>query len=168
VEGPDWDEELKTYTACAIAPPTIVHALSKAQLLHRGCKIILVSSEAGSLALRHPTEGGGNYAHHASKAALNMVGRLLAMDLKDSGVIVSIVHPGFMKTDMTKNVGFDKFYESGNAVEPETAAKSLVEWIDALDASKSGEFWAPRGADDIGTASEILGKRLPTPLQLPW
>ncbi len=40
-----------------------------------------------------------------------MVGRLLAMDLKEDGVIVSIIHPGFMKTEMTKGVGFDKFYE---------------------------------------------------------
>jgi len=31
------------------------------------------------------------------------------------------------------------------AVTPDEAAKSLVEWADGLDMSKSGEYWAPRG-----------------------
>ncbi|KAK0703487.1 hypothetical protein B0T26DRAFT_757032 [Lasiosphaeria miniovina] len=40
----------------------------------------------------------GNFGHHGSKAGLNMVGRFLALELKDKGVIVSIVHPSFMRT----------------------------------------------------------------------
>lgn len=32
--------------------------------------------------------------HHASKTALNMVGVLLSYDLKDKGIVVSLVHPG--------------------------------------------------------------------------
>jgi NAD(P)-dependent dehydrogenase (short-subunit alcohol dehydrogenase family) len=74
---------------------------------------VLVSSESGSITLRHESEGGGNYAHHASKAALNMVGKLLSLDLKDKGIIVSTVHPGFMRTEMTKGVGFDKYWDDG-------------------------------------------------------
>ena len=31
------------------------------------------------------------------------------------------------------------------AVEPEVAAKSLIEWAEQLDISKTGEYWAPRG-----------------------
>lgn len=57
-----------------------------------GSKIILVSSESGSIKLRHEKEGGGNYAHHASKSALNMVGKLLSLDLKEQGISVGIVH----------------------------------------------------------------------------
>lgn len=101
------------YTTSAIAPVFIVHRLARASLLQRGAKVLLVSSEAGSIALRHESDGGGNYAHHASKAALNMAGRLLSLDLKDAGVIVGMVHPGFMRTDMTKNVGFDKYWDAG-------------------------------------------------------
>lgn len=101
------------YTTSAVAPVFIVHRLVKAHLLGSGSKLVLVSSEAGSIALRHEVEGGGNYAHHASKAALNLVGRLLSLDLADKGVIVSIVHPGFMRTEMTKGVGFDKYWDDG-------------------------------------------------------
>jgi NAD(P)-dependent dehydrogenase (short-subunit alcohol dehydrogenase family) len=122
-----------------------VHALHKAGLLQRGTKVILVSSEAGSIGLRHDSEGGANYAHHASKAALNMVGKLLSLDLKDEGVAIAMVHPGFMRTEMTNNVGFDKFWDAGGAVTPDVAAKSLIEWIDGFDISRTGEYWAPRG-----------------------
>lgn len=105
--------ELTMYTTSAIAPPLIVSALAQAKLFAEGAKIVLVSSESGSIALRHESEGGGNYGHHASKAALNMVGKLLSLDLKEKGVAVAVVHPGFMRTEMTKGVGFDKFWDVG-------------------------------------------------------
>lgn len=112
-KGPNWDEEVLMYTTSSIAPVFIVHALHKANLLSTGSKVVLVSSESGSITLRHEKEGGGNYAHHASKAALNMVGKLLSLDLKERGVIISIVHPGFMRTEMTKGVGFDQYWDDG-------------------------------------------------------
>ncbi|KAI9163323.1 putative oxidoreductase [Paramyrothecium foliicola] len=167
-KGPNWEEEQRMYTTSSIAPVFIVHRLAKAGLLQQGSKVLLVSSEAGSITLRHEEEGGGNYAHHASKAALNMVGKLLSLDLREKGVVVGLVHPGFMRTDMTRGVGFDKFWDAGGAIAPDEAARLLVEWTDKLDMSKSGELWAPRGARDIGTAETVLGSNLPTPLKLPW
>ncbi|KAJ4391025.1 hypothetical protein N0V93_004638 [Gnomoniopsis smithogilvyi] len=167
-KGPNWDEQSTMYTTSAIAPVFIVHSLFHAGLIAKDSKVILVSSESGSITLRHESEGGGNYGHHASKAALNMAGKLLSLDMKDAGVVVSIVHPGFMRTEMTKGVGFDKFWDDGGAVTPEEAAESLVEWAEKLDISKSGQYWAPRGPGDIGTAEATIGSDLPTPLQLPW
>ncbi|KAF5568861.1 3-oxoacyl-reductase [Fusarium phyllophilum] len=140
-KGPKWEEEQRMYTTSSIAPVFIVHQLIHKGLLRKGSKVVLVSSESGSITLRHAKEGGGNYAHHASKAALNMIGKLLSLDLKDQGVIVSIVHPGFMRTEMTRGVGFDKFWDDGG----DEAAASLINWIDSLDISKTGEYWAPRG-----------------------
>jgi NAD(P)-dependent dehydrogenase (short-subunit alcohol dehydrogenase family) len=110
----------------------------------------------------------------------------LSLDLKERGVAVASVHPGFMRTEMTKNVGFDKFWDDGGAVTPDVAAKTLVEWIEDFDISKTGQYWAPRGPayvtavsctlssranhenSDIGTAEPVLGANLSTPLQLPW
>ena len=77
---------------------------------------MLVSSESGSITLRHAKEGGGNYGHHASKAALNMVGKLLSLDLKEKEVVISVVHPGFMRTEMTAGVGFDKYWDDGGGM----------------------------------------------------
>ncbi|KAI0130192.1 oxidoreductase [Xylariales sp. AK1849] len=167
-KGPNWDEQVTMYTTSSVAPVFVVHKLAHSGLLKSGSKVVLVSSESGSITLRHESEGGGNYGHHASKAALNMVGKLLSLDLKDKGVVVSVVHPGFMRTEMTKGVGFDKFWDDGGAVTPDESAKSLIEWAEKLDISKSGEYWAPRGPGDIGTAEPVLGNDLATPLKLPW
>lgn len=114
------------YTTSSIAPVFIVHRLCHTGLLAEGSKVILVSSESGSTTLRHESEGGGNYGHHASKAALNMTGKLLSLDLKGAGVIVSIVHPGFMRTEMTKGVGFDKFWDDGGGKSPLFLATILL------------------------------------------
>lgn len=109
----DWEKQVRMYTTSAIGPVFVVQNLFKAGLLGEGSKVLLVSSEGGSITLRHEKEGGGNYGHHASKTALNMVGRLLSLDLKDKGVAVGLVHPGFMRTEMTKGVGFDKYWDAG-------------------------------------------------------
>jgi short-subunit dehydrogenase len=91
-DEPNWQEELKMYTISAIGPVFIVHNLVKSGAVKKGGKIIIVSSESGSITLRHESEGGGNYGHHASKTASNMVGKLLSLDLKDKGIAVGILH----------------------------------------------------------------------------
>ncbi|KAH8778987.1 hypothetical protein BGZ57DRAFT_927192 [Hyaloscypha finlandica] len=157
------------YTTSSISPPFIVQSLFKAKRLTRGSRVLLISSESGSIGLRHAKEGGGNYAHHASKAALNMVGKLLSLDLWDEGVVISILHPGFMRTEMTAGVDLTSIGMTAVVtVTPDEAAKTLVEWAEKLDMSKSGQYWAPRGPRDIGTADVAMGTNLPTPLQLPW
>ena len=90
-DKPDWDAELKMYTISSIGPVFIAHHLVKSGLLGKGSKLIFISSESGSITLRHESEGGGNYAHHASKTALNMVGKLLSLDLKDKEIAVGMI-----------------------------------------------------------------------------
>lgn len=53
---------------------------------------------------------------------------------------------------------------------PDVSAKSVIEFVDTFDISKTGQYWAPRGPGDIGTAEHVLGPKdqLSTPLQLPW
>ncbi|KAF1914594.1 hypothetical protein BDU57DRAFT_519677 [Ampelomyces quisqualis] len=171
IQEPSFSAQERMYRTCAIGPTILITALANTgSLLSSSSKVILVSSESGSITLRHESEGGGNYGHHASKTALNMCAKLLSLDLRDRGVAVATVHPGFMRTEMTKGVGFDKFWDDGGAVTPDVAAKSLVKWIQTFDISKTGQYWAPRGPADIGTAEPVLGAKdkLPTPLQLPW
>jgi len=112
-DEPSWEDEVTMYKTSAIGPVFFVHHLFKAGLLSPGSKIMLMTSESGSITLRHESEGGGNFGHHASKAALNMIGRLLSFDLKEHNVAIGLLHPGFMRTEMTKGVGFDKFWDAG-------------------------------------------------------
>ncbi|MDT3399525.1 SDR family NAD(P)-dependent oxidoreductase [Streptomyces sp. B1866] len=59
-------------------------------------RLVNVSSEAGSLT----NMGGGTPAYSASKAALNALTRMLAAELRPSGVLVNAVCPGWVATDM--------------------------------------------------------------------
>ncbi len=58
------------------------------------------------------------------------------MDLREAGVAVAILHPGMVKTDMVGNHG---------QVEPDDAAKGLLERIDELTLETSGGFWHANG-----------------------
>ena len=102
-DKPNWQDEIKMYSISSIGPVFIVHHLVKAGLVAGGAKIILVSSESGSITLRHESEGGGNFGHHASKSALNMVGKLLSLDLKEKGIAVGIMHVS-LKVRVSKRI----------------------------------------------------------------
>jgi NAD(P)-dependent dehydrogenase (short-subunit alcohol dehydrogenase family) len=170
-KGPDWDAEIKMYTTSSIAPVFIIHSLVSSSILTKGAKIILVSSESGSITLRHEQEGGGNFAHHGSKAAINMVGKQLSFDLKDKDIAVGILHPSFMRTDMTKGVGFDKYWDTGGALKPEEAAEIMAKWVDGtFGMHLTGQYWAPRGKRDIGNWDVVMGEDTGKsgPVQLPW
>ncbi len=104
--------------------------------LGSGGKIALVSSKAGSIGDR---PSGGNYGYRMSKAAVNMLGANLAHDLAARGILVAVLHPGFVRTEMT---------HGGGNVDPPEAAAGLIRQIDVLDASRSGRFFHANG-DEI-------------------
>ena len=60
---------------------------------------MLVGDESGSVGLRHESGGGGDYGGRGSKAALNMVGKLLSIDLKERGIPVAVVHTGYLRKE---------------------------------------------------------------------
>jgi NAD(P)-dependent dehydrogenase (short-subunit alcohol dehydrogenase family) len=115
----------------ALGPLRVVRALRGH--LARGAKVALVTSRMGSIA---DNGSGGSYGYRMSKAALNAAGVSLARDLAAQGVSVAILHPGYVRTEMTGGHG---------NVPPETAAAQLVDRIDALAPATSGTFWHANG-----------------------
>jgi NAD(P)-dependent dehydrogenase (short-subunit alcohol dehydrogenase family) len=53
---------------------------------------------------------------NCATAALNMAMKLLSLDVKDKGIAVCSIHPGFMRTEMTASVGFDKYWDDGGGM----------------------------------------------------
>jgi NAD(P)-dependent dehydrogenase (short-subunit alcohol dehydrogenase family) len=115
----------------AIAPLRVVAALRRN--LRRGGKIGLITSRMGSIG---DNGSGGYYGYRMSKAALNAAGMSLARDLAPDGVAVAILHPGWVRTDMTE--------QTGN-IDPADAAKQLVDRLDALTPETTGTFWHANG-----------------------
>jgi NAD(P)-dependent dehydrogenase (short-subunit alcohol dehydrogenase family) len=108
----------------AIAPVRVVAALRRN--VRRGGKIALITSRMGSIG---DNGSGGYYGYRMSKAALNAAGVSLARDLKSSGIAVAILHPGFVRTQMTEG--------SGN-IDPDEAAAQLVDRLEALSLETTG------------------------------
>jgi len=106
------------------------------QLQHRlaaGGKVFILSSRVGSIA---DNDSGGNYAYRVSKTAVNMVGVNLAHDLKSRGIAVVLLHPGYVRTDMTGQRGHLDASES---------AQGLITQMDRLGLSETGTFWHASG-----------------------
>ncbi|MFO7179786.1 MAG: SDR family oxidoreductase [Pseudomonadota bacterium] len=115
----------------ALAPLRITAALRNR--LGQGSKVALITSRMGSI---DDNTSGGVYGYRMSKAALNMAGKSLAVDLKGAGVAVAILHPGMVKTDMIRGQG---------QVEPRDAARGLLARIDELTLETTGGFWHANG-----------------------
>jgi len=101
--------------------------------LKSGAKIALITSRMGSIA---DNSSGNYYGYRMSKAALNAAGMSLARDLKPRGIAVAILHPGYVRTDMTGKQG---------GILPSEAAAQLIERIAALTLDTSGSFWHANG-----------------------
>lgn len=71
--------------------------LRKAEGNTDGATIVNVSSQLGSI---HNNNGGSSYAYRASKAALNMLTKHLAIELNDQRITPISIHPGWVQTDM--------------------------------------------------------------------
>ncbi|MCE2573135.1 SDR family NAD(P)-dependent oxidoreductase [Motilimonas eburnea] len=69
-------------------------------LIKRGGKLALMGSSASYLALPRAE------AYGASKAAVSYLARTLAIDLKPSGIAVSLINPGFVNTPLTAKNDF--------------------------------------------------------------
>jgi NAD(P)-dependent dehydrogenase (short-subunit alcohol dehydrogenase family) len=117
----------------AFAPLRISEALLPN--LRKGSKIANITSRMGSIA---DNDSGGRYGYRASKAAFNAFGRSLAIDLKERGIAVAQLHPGYVKTRM---VNF------GGLITPAESVEGLVKRIDDLDLKNSGSFWHSNGEE---------------------
>jgi NAD(P)-dependent dehydrogenase (short-subunit alcohol dehydrogenase family) len=101
--------------------------------LQKGSKVGIVTSRMGSVG---DNTSGGYYGYRMSKAAVNAAGKSLAMDLKERGIAVALLHPGYVRTEM---VG------GGGDVEPAQAAAGLIARLDELTLGTTGGFWHANG-----------------------
>lgn len=80
-----------------IAPIKLVEYFYSNILNSQLKKIIFISSKMGSVT---DNQSGGSYLYRSSKAALNAAVKSLSIDLKQDGICVLSLHPGWVKTDM--------------------------------------------------------------------
>lgn len=102
--------------------------------LQKGSHIVNVDSLYGAFSF--PIDDTSSTGYRIAKAALNMYTRTLAFRLKDSGVIVSSLDPGWVKTDMGDDVATET--EKPDR-EPEEPADDIYKLVTTVN--ESGYFW---------------------------
>ncbi|MDR1418749.1 MAG: SDR family NAD(P)-dependent oxidoreductase [Treponema sp.] len=88
-------------------------------LIGKGTLVVIVSSEAGSIGA---TRRRAEYAYCMSKAAVNMLGKLLSNELWEKEARVLLFHPGWLRTQM----GGDRAKRSSASIEPGESADNIV------------------------------------------
>ena len=132
LEEMNFDTMRQQFEVNTLGPLRVTHALL--DNMREGSRVGLMTSRMGSV---EDNDSGGRYGYRVSKAGLNAAGKSLAVDLKDRGIPVAILHPGFVKTDMTGNNG---------DITAEQAAHRLVQRMDELNLDNTGTFWHSDGS----------------------
>ncbi|MFK0573151.1 SDR family oxidoreductase [Endozoicomonas sp.] len=120
-----WMEVLRVNT---VAPMMVTQALVEKVAESHDKKIIMMSSKMGSMG---DNQKGGCYIYRSAKAALNAVGKSLAIDLADRGISVGILNPGWVQTDMGG---------SSALIDSETSIRGIRKVIEQLSLKSSGHF----------------------------
>lgn len=123
-----WREAFEVMT---IGPFRLTQALLPNLIAAKG-KVMTVSSQIAASTWPY----GGMYAYGATKAGVNRVMRSLAIDLKDKGVCVASVHPGYVQTDMG----------GPNAdITPQESAAGIKSVVENLNLDSTGGFFKWNG-----------------------
>jgi NAD(P)-dependent dehydrogenase (short-subunit alcohol dehydrogenase family) len=91
-----YDEFARTLHVNCLGALIVSQALRENLLRGRDKKLVVLTSKMGSIS----DSSTGSLAYRASKAALNMTMHVLAREWADRGILIGILHPGWVKTDM--------------------------------------------------------------------
>ena len=95
-------------------------------------KVFAMTSGLGSSELT--ARRGGFLAYRASKAALNVSFRALAADWRADGIMVGIIAPGMVETDLLRASGF-----RGKGITTEESATGMIKVIDGMTLDSNGK-----------------------------
>ncbi|KAK8200325.1 3-oxoacyl-reductase [Phyllosticta capitalensis] len=131
---------LSVFSVNTFGPLLLTQALLPNLLKSKNPRIGLMSSRMGSIA---DNTSGGTYAYRSSKAALNSIGKSMAVDLKDKGVFVAILHPGMVRTGLVPQDS----QQLKETVNPDEAAQKLFKVFMSKKIEDTGKFWHREGQE---------------------
>jgi NAD(P)-dependent dehydrogenase (short-subunit alcohol dehydrogenase family) len=95
----------------------------------------ILTSRMGSIG---DNTSGGQYGYRISKTAANAVGKSLAHDLKGENITVLLLHPGYVRTEMTAGNGL---------IDTSESAEGLYKILMEKGIEKTGTFWHTNGEE---------------------
>ncbi|WP_404481777.1 SDR family oxidoreductase [Novosphingobium sp. BL-52-GroH] len=126
----DWDDFDESIEINLKGPLRVLDAFLPR--LGSGSKVINFSSQLAASTWPY----GGYWPYAATKGGLNRLMRSVAFDLKDRGIVVGLIHPGYVQTDMG----------GPNAeITPQESASSIIALADGWALEDTGEFYKWNG-----------------------
>lgn len=140
------DQLEETFKTNTIAPALVTEAflpLLKKATLPGGARIVHVSSGLGSIANRgnpsHASYKLDAVAYRMSKSALNMLAVSQYATLKDAGIKVWAMCPGYVVTNLSGETGRKTRMDAG-ALSSETSAQTLLQIVEGARDKDVGGF----------------------------
>jgi NAD(P)-dependent dehydrogenase (short-subunit alcohol dehydrogenase family) len=124
----DFAGALDTFNVDALGPLRISLALLPHVRRGRVKKLVHITSGLGSIG---DNRTGGFYAYRMAKAALNMMSKNLAVELRGEGIASYVINPGWVQTDMGG---------PNAAITPAESVRGILQRIDSASLEQSGEF----------------------------
>ncbi len=129
----DYDEFQNVLAVNTYAPLALSDAFRGPVAASAQKKIIGITSGSGIISA---PVGGGSYYYKASKIGLNMLFRALASDLTGQGIIVAVIAPGAVNTDMRRAaVGAAR---AAKDLPVDESVRAMIKVIDGLTRADSG------------------------------
>lgn len=128
----------EVFQANAVVPLMWLAGLAPLLKHDSRCRIAVLSARVGSI---EDNRSGGWYAYRGSKAALNMMLRTAAIELRRRAPNVTLIafHPGTTDTALSKP--FQKFVAEGKLFEPDFVAKALLTLMEKLEPADEARFF---------------------------
>ena len=134
------EEMMYVFKINCVGPTLVVRALLRHGLIGADANapslVGNVTSKVGSV---EDNGSGRGYSYRASKSALNIVTKSMSIDLASRGVHFALLHPGWVKTDMT---------ESRGLIDAEESARGLIRVLQG-EFGDCERFWFDYKGDKI-------------------
>lgn len=125
----DAAEWSRAFATNCIGPTLLAEALRRNVAASGLRKMAAITSRMGSIG---DNGSGGAIAYRSSKAALNAAWHSLSHDLRQDGIAVALLHPGWVQTDMGGR---------GAMIDARTSVSGLRQVIADLTPELSGAFF---------------------------
>ena len=128
----DFDAFERTLAVNTFGPLRVTRALMPNLRSGDRKTVVGMSSGLGSI----ERSNGRWYAYRSSKTALNQINKILSEEFKEEGFIFTVVHPGWVRTDMG---GENATYT------PQESVAGLITVIEGLGPEDNGRFYDFQG-----------------------
>lgn len=119
---------LDLFAVNVVAPVQLATALKDNVARSSDKKMMVLSSQVGSIA---ENDTGSMMYYRSSKAAVNQAWKSLALQWKDDGLTMAMLHPGWVKTDMGGPQA---------PLSPQESVSGMRQVIDGLTHDQTGTF----------------------------